>query len=128
MEQATMKGIKSIHKLGVVLSVAITALVFGGEPSPKPGKSATTTGFQRVKVKLGQNWLTLEAIGQSARTALKERNLIAPDEISPVFDFFPGEKAFVRVMFGQGIGKRCWSVEFDREGKVLEVVTAITDG
>jgi hypothetical protein len=123
-----MKRSESIYKLGVALSVAFAALVLGGEPSPKPIKGETTTGFERVKVQIEDRWVSLKELGELSRDALKQKDQSPPSHIKPLFDLLPGEKVFLRVRFSQGIGKRSWYVEFDRDGKVLEVGSGITEG
>src|SRR5688572_24348424 len=117
-----------MRRFGIVLWLAFAALVLGGEQSPKSVKSETGAGFARVKLKVKDQWVTFEELGQSARAALKQKDLLAPLHIKPVFDLFPGEKAFLRVMFPQGFGKECCYVEFDRDGKVLVAGSAITRG
>jgi hypothetical protein len=115
-------------KLGIVLCLALGVLVLGGQQSPKSAKAESGSAFGRVKWKINSKWLTFDEVGQSARAALKQKNLFPPPNIKPVFDLFPGEKPFLRVMFPQGIGKECCYVEFDRNGKVLVASSAITEG
>jgi hypothetical protein len=115
-------------KLTIILSVVFAAVILGGEQRSKPLKPETATGYARVKVKVEGQWVTFKELAQLARITLNQKDLPPPAEIKPLFDLMPGEKIFLRVNFSQGIGKRCWYVEYDKDGKVLETGSVITKG
>ena len=114
--------------LGSCVCFTLAALGLAGEPNSKPANNEPALNFKRVKLRTKGRLVTFEELGHQARDLLKQKGIAPPVEVKPLFDLFPGQKRFLRVMFAQGIGKRSWYVFFDSEGQMLDAGSSIADG